>query len=218
MVGPWPPRSSRPAWAGRPLDDPGEGQHAEIAREMLGGSRITLRLNGVRYFDKPPTALLADRRLLPPWSGPPRAPRAWPRCWVRCSAVAGTRLLGVRFLGAPRGAAGRARVALLRALRRVRAVRAAGDPVPGRDRLGLHRVVGSAAPAGGPRAWTSRRLRGAGDGRAREGSAGAGGPLVAIGIAAVAGGAAVAGAWVAAAARLAPSWSSSASAGTRWQR
>ncbi|MGH7373620.1 MAG: ArnT family glycosyltransferase, partial [Candidatus Rokuibacteriota bacterium] len=37
-----------------PLDDPGEGQHAEIARELLGGSWLALRLNGVRYFDKPP--------------------------------------------------------------------------------------------------------------------------------------------------------------------
>src|SRR5262249_59712727 len=38
-----------------PLDDPGEGQHAEIAREVGStGSAATLRLNGVRYFDKPP--------------------------------------------------------------------------------------------------------------------------------------------------------------------
>ena len=38
-----------------PLDDPGEGQQAEIAREMqVSGDWITLRLNGVRYFDKPP--------------------------------------------------------------------------------------------------------------------------------------------------------------------
>ena len=43
-----------PGLGGAPLDDPGEGQHAEIAREMLGGSWITPRLNGVRYFDKPP--------------------------------------------------------------------------------------------------------------------------------------------------------------------
>jgi 4-amino-4-deoxy-L-arabinose transferase-like glycosyltransferase len=38
-----------------PFDDPGEGQHAEIAREVsASGSLLDLRLNGVRYFDKPP--------------------------------------------------------------------------------------------------------------------------------------------------------------------
>jgi 4-amino-4-deoxy-L-arabinose transferase-like glycosyltransferase len=38
-----------------PFDDPGEGQHVEIAREAwLSGDWLTLRLNGVRYFDKPP--------------------------------------------------------------------------------------------------------------------------------------------------------------------
>src|SRR5262249_47975655 len=38
-----------------PFDDPGEGQHAEIAREAwASGNLLDLRLNGVRYFDKPP--------------------------------------------------------------------------------------------------------------------------------------------------------------------
>ena len=38
-----------------PFDDPGEGQHAEIAREAwASGDLLDLRLNGVRYFDKPP--------------------------------------------------------------------------------------------------------------------------------------------------------------------
>src|SRR3972149_6942223 len=38
-----------------PFDDPGEGMHAEIAREvLLTNDWITLHLNGVRYFDKPP--------------------------------------------------------------------------------------------------------------------------------------------------------------------
>ena len=44
-----------PGLGGAPFDDPGEGQHAEIAREALAsGDLFDLRLNGVRYFDKPP--------------------------------------------------------------------------------------------------------------------------------------------------------------------
>src|SRR6266545_3542706 len=44
-----------PGLGAAPLDDPGEGQHAEIAREVsAAGGWVTLRLNGVRYFDKPP--------------------------------------------------------------------------------------------------------------------------------------------------------------------
>lgn len=38
-----------------PFDDPGEGMHAEIARELRhGGSPLGLTLNGVPYIDKPP--------------------------------------------------------------------------------------------------------------------------------------------------------------------
>ncbi len=38
-----------------PFDDPGEGMHAQIARELrAGGDPLDLRLNGVRYVDKPP--------------------------------------------------------------------------------------------------------------------------------------------------------------------
>jgi len=38
-----------------PFDDPGEGMHAEIARELgLSGDPLVLTLNGVRYLDKPP--------------------------------------------------------------------------------------------------------------------------------------------------------------------
>ena len=45
-----------------PFDDPGEGMHAEIARELLrSGPGLPLTLNGVAYLDKPPLlyALLA---------------------------------------------------------------------------------------------------------------------------------------------------------------
>jgi 4-amino-4-deoxy-L-arabinose transferase-like glycosyltransferase len=44
-----------PGLGAAPFDDPGEGQHAEIAREIgASGNWLVLRLNGVRYFDKPP--------------------------------------------------------------------------------------------------------------------------------------------------------------------
>jgi 4-amino-4-deoxy-L-arabinose transferase-like glycosyltransferase len=81
-----------------PLDDPGEGQHAEIARELLGGSWLALRLNGVRYFDKPPLLYWltgASFRLfgLTEW-----AARLAPLLGALL-ALAGTTLLGARLLG-----------------------------------------------------------------------------------------------------------------------
>jgi len=81
-----------------PFDDPGEGQHAEIARELLGGSWLTLRLNGVRYFDKPPLLYwltAVSFHLFGLTEGPARlAPLLG-----ALLAVAGTALLGVRLLG-----------------------------------------------------------------------------------------------------------------------
>ena len=37
-----------------PFDDPGEGMHAEIARELMQRPALPLTLNGVPYVDKPP--------------------------------------------------------------------------------------------------------------------------------------------------------------------
>src|SRR5439155_15829263 len=69
-----------PGLGGAPLDDPGEGQHAEIAREIsTGGGWVTLRLNGVRYFDKPPLLYCfpaASFRLFGPSDWPARLPPA----------------------------------------------------------------------------------------------------------------------------------------------
>lgn len=86
-----------------PFDDPGEGQHAEIAREMwITGDLLTLRLNGVSYFDKPPGLywLTAGAfSLLGPgeWAG-----RLAPLLGALL-AVAATALLGARLLGARAG-------------------------------------------------------------------------------------------------------------------
>jgi 4-amino-4-deoxy-L-arabinose transferase-like glycosyltransferase len=85
-----------------PFDDPGEGQHAEIARELLGGSWVTLRLNGVRYFDKPPLLYwltAASFRLFGLTEG---AARVAPLLGA-LAAVAATTLLGARLLGAGGG-------------------------------------------------------------------------------------------------------------------
>src|SRR5207247_394953 len=42
-----------------PFDDPGEGMHAEIARELAAsGDPLRLTLDGVRYVDKPPLLYL----------------------------------------------------------------------------------------------------------------------------------------------------------------
>jgi 4-amino-4-deoxy-L-arabinose transferase-like glycosyltransferase len=81
-----------------PLDDPGEGQHAEIAREMQGGSWITLRLNGVRYFDKPPLLYWLTAASFGQWGLTERAARLAPLLGALL-AVAGTTLLGARLLG-----------------------------------------------------------------------------------------------------------------------
>ena len=94
-----------PGLGAAPFDDPGEGQHAEIAREAwIGGHWLGLRLNGVRYFDKPPLlyALAATGYSL--WGPSEGAARAGALLGA-IAAVAGTALLGARLLGAGAGLA-----------------------------------------------------------------------------------------------------------------
>lgn len=86
-----------------PFDDPGEGQHAEIARELLGGSWLTLRLNGVRYFDKPPLLYWLTAGSFRLFGLTEGAARLVPLLGALL-AVAGTVLLGARLLGAGWGA------------------------------------------------------------------------------------------------------------------
>jgi hypothetical protein len=89
-----------------PFDDPGEGMHAEIARELaLSGDPLRLTLDGARYVDKPPLlyALVAGAVAL----GGPReaAARAVPAL-AALLAVAATAWLGARLAGARTGLVG----------------------------------------------------------------------------------------------------------------
>ena len=86
-----------------PFDDPGEGQHAEIAREMLGGSWLTLRLNGVRYFDKPPLLYWLTAISFSLFGLTEGAARLAPLLGALL-AVGATAVLGVRLLGPTGGA------------------------------------------------------------------------------------------------------------------
>jgi hypothetical protein len=82
-----------------PFDDPGEGQQAEIAREAgASGNLLDLRLNGVRYFDKPPLLywlIALDFRV---W-GPSEWAARLPSVVGAAAAAAATALLGARLLG-----------------------------------------------------------------------------------------------------------------------
>ncbi|HEX3175422.1 MAG TPA: glycosyltransferase family 39 protein [Methylomirabilota bacterium] len=83
-----------------PFDDPGEGMHAEIARELaVSGDPLRLTLNGVRYVDKPPLlyALLAAAFAA---GGPGEGPARLVSAVAALAAVAATAWLGARLLGA----------------------------------------------------------------------------------------------------------------------
>src|SRR5262245_13865111 len=88
-----------PGVGSAPFDDPGEGQHAEIAREMwVSGHGFVLTLNGVRYLDKPPllywlTAVAFGAFGVGEW-----AARLAPLGGAVLAAAA-TALLGARLLG-----------------------------------------------------------------------------------------------------------------------
>jgi 4-amino-4-deoxy-L-arabinose transferase-like glycosyltransferase len=85
---------------GVPFDDPGEGMHAEIARELqASGDPVRLTLNGVRYVDKPPLlyALLASAFAL---AGAGEGTARLVPALAGLAAVAATAWLGARLLGA----------------------------------------------------------------------------------------------------------------------
>jgi 4-amino-4-deoxy-L-arabinose transferase-like glycosyltransferase len=83
-----------------PFDDPGEGMHAEIARELrASGDGLRLTFNGVPYVDKPPLlyALLATAFAL---GGVSETTARLVPALAALAAVAATAWLGARLLGA----------------------------------------------------------------------------------------------------------------------
>ncbi len=88
-----------PGLGAAPFDDPGEGQHAEIAQEVwASGDWLTLRLNGVRYFDKPPLLYWFTAASFAVFGPTEWAARLAPVLGA-VLAVAATALLGARLLG-----------------------------------------------------------------------------------------------------------------------
>jgi len=82
-----------------PFDDPGEGQHAENAREAWASrDLLDLRLNGVRYFDKPPLLYWLIALDFRGW-GPSEWAARLPSVAGAAAAAAATAFLGARLLG-----------------------------------------------------------------------------------------------------------------------
>ena len=86
-----------------PFDDPGEGMHAEIARELVAsGDPLRLTLGGVRYVDKPPLlyVLLAGAFAV---GGACEASARAIAAVGALACVAATAWLGARLLGSTWG-------------------------------------------------------------------------------------------------------------------
>ena len=82
-----------------PFDDPGEGMHAEIARELaVSRDPLALTLNGVRYVDKPPLLYILIAGLSSLVGRTEAAARAV-SALAALAAVGATAWLGARLLG-----------------------------------------------------------------------------------------------------------------------
>jgi 4-amino-4-deoxy-L-arabinose transferase-like glycosyltransferase len=69
----------------RKLQHPDEGRYAEIAREMAAsGDWVTPRLNGLKYFEKPPMQYWATAAAFNAF-GVTNGRRAWYPRWRACS-------------------------------------------------------------------------------------------------------------------------------------
>src|SRR5207247_662088 len=86
-----------------PFDDPGEGMHAEIARELAAsGDPLRLTLDGVRYVDKPPLLYLLLASAFAVGGASEGTARAVAALGALV-AVAATAWLGSRLHGGPWG-------------------------------------------------------------------------------------------------------------------
>jgi 4-amino-4-deoxy-L-arabinose transferase-like glycosyltransferase len=84
----------------RPLARPDEGRYAEIAREMaVSGDWVTPRLNGIKYFEKPPLQYWATAAAFRFFGTTERSARVWS---VACGFLS---LLLTAWLAAASGAA-----------------------------------------------------------------------------------------------------------------
>ncbi len=84
---------------GAPFDDPGEGMHAQIARELrASGNPLDLRLNGVPYLDKPALLYVLLSGAFSVAGEREAVARAVPAA-AALAAVAATAWLGSRLLG-----------------------------------------------------------------------------------------------------------------------
>src|SRR5499427_2404034 len=92
----------------RPMLDPDEGRYAEIPREMLAsGDWLTPRLNGYKYFEKPPLQYWATAASFAAFGTNEWAARIWPGL----TGFLGVLLVfwaGNRLLGPPAGLLGAA--------------------------------------------------------------------------------------------------------------
>lgn len=90
----------------RPLSVPDEGRYTEIPREMLvTGDFVTPRLNGVKYFEKPPLMYWLTSASLKSFGVNEWGLRFWPGIFALFGCLA-TYLFGRRFYGRDVGFAG----------------------------------------------------------------------------------------------------------------
>ena len=103
------------AWLGslglRPLYKADEARYAEISREMVQtGDWVTPRLNGFKYFEKPPLQYWASAAAFKVFGTNDWAARLWTGL-MALAGVAVTFTAGTRLFGAPAGALGAALLA-----------------------------------------------------------------------------------------------------------
>ncbi|HBN22964.1 MAG TPA: hypothetical protein DD412_06985 [Holosporales bacterium] len=90
----------------RPLSVPDEGRYTEIPREMVeSGDFVTPRLNGVKYFEKPPLVYWLTSASIKNFGINEWALRFWPAVFALFGCLA-TYLFGRRFYGRQTGIAG----------------------------------------------------------------------------------------------------------------